>query len=326
MASKQKSPIMKVLAACIEVAEIGADVIREVSSSQKDLGQADKGGIMNVQTDADRNCERVVKATLLSMFPQITFVGEENEPYDAEFAANLPPTKFDHFRHKCPLEYEDVSESDVTLWVDPLDGTACFVQGLLDQVTVMIGISVRGKPVAGVINQPFYKNGGKFEDGGKLGRSVWGMNGLGVHGLKGEALSGDSPRVETCAKKSTKRLITSMFRRIEAVESVVAELKTRGIRTETTRQGGAGNKVLAVLEDEADVWLHPVLGCRKWDLCAPQAILEAAGGSLTTCDGGKVDYSCESGNFPFGGVVASLRGHDDVISLICDEVKKKLSK
>ena len=74
MPSKQKSPIMKVLAACIEVAEIGADVIREVSSSQKDLGQVDKGGIMNVQTDADRNCERVVKATLLSMFPRVVFL------------------------------------------------------------------------------------------------------------------------------------------------------------------------------------------------------------------------------------------------------------
>ena len=80
------------------------------------------------------------------------------------------------------------------------------------------------------------------------------------------------------------------------------------------------------MEGEADVWVHPEFGCRKWDLCAPQAILQAAGGRLTTCDGGSVDYGCSSGDFPYGGVVASLEGHDDVIDSIPDEVKIKLAK
>ena len=64
-------PLMKLLVACIEASEIGAKTIREFHSAGRDLAQVDKGGPMNVQTEADRSCERIIKATLLSQFPQV---------------------------------------------------------------------------------------------------------------------------------------------------------------------------------------------------------------------------------------------------------------
>ena len=45
--------------------------------------------------------------------------------------------------------------------------------GFPEHVTVLIGISLGGKAVSGVVHQPFY---------GPVGRSVWGMLGLGVRG------------------------------------------------------------------------------------------------------------------------------------------------
>jgi 3'(2'), 5'-bisphosphate nucleotidase len=39
---------------------------------------------------------------------------------------------------------------------DPLDGTKEFTEGVLDAVTVLIGISVGGRACAGVIHQPFH--------------------------------------------------------------------------------------------------------------------------------------------------------------------------
>ena len=39
-----------------------------------------------------------------------------------------------------PEELQNVTSDDVTVWVDPLDGTAEYTQGLLDHVTVLIGI------------------------------------------------------------------------------------------------------------------------------------------------------------------------------------------
>ena len=55
--------------------------------------------------------------------------------------------------------------------MDPLDGTREFVEGVLSAVTVLVGVSHKGKPVAGVIHRPF---------DGDCGSTVWGGQGLGV--------------------------------------------------------------------------------------------------------------------------------------------------
>ena len=57
------------------------------------------------------------------------------------------------------------------------DVTSAAVVGLLDHVTVLIGIAVKGKAVAGVIYQPYHN----YQAGptAVLGRIVWGIVGLG---------------------------------------------------------------------------------------------------------------------------------------------------
>ena len=51
--------------------------------------------------------------------------------------------------------------------------------GLLDHVTVLIGISVRGLAVGGVIYQPYYN----YQAGSDaiLGRCIWGVIGVGEY-------------------------------------------------------------------------------------------------------------------------------------------------
>lgn len=58
-------------------------------------------------------------------------------------------------------------------WVDPLDGTKEYTQGLLDHVTVLVGFAVGGRAVAGVVHQPFF-NYQKQSDPFKQGRTMWG--------------------------------------------------------------------------------------------------------------------------------------------------------
>lgn len=57
---------------------------------------------------------------------------------------------------KCPEEFHNISDEDVVVWVDPLDGTSEFTQGLLDHVTILIGLSINGRAIGGVIHQPFF--------------------------------------------------------------------------------------------------------------------------------------------------------------------------
>ena len=68
-------------------------------------------------------------------------------------------------------------------------------------MTVLIGISLRGVAVGGVIHQPFL---------GPIGRSVWGMLGIGMRGAMpvpvgdpGEALK-DGPRIVVTRSHMTK--------------------------------------------------------------------------------------------------------------------------
>ena len=58
----------------------------------------------------------------------------------------------------CPSlgEPSAIKEEDLVVWVDPLDGTKEYTEGLLDTVTVLIGIAYEGKAIAGIINQPYY--------------------------------------------------------------------------------------------------------------------------------------------------------------------------
>jgi 3'-phosphoadenosine 5'-phosphosulfate (PAPS) 3'-phosphatase len=44
------------------------------------------------------------------------------------------------------------------VWVDPLDGTNGFCSGDLDEVTILIGLSVDGKPRLGLIGVPYVKD------------------------------------------------------------------------------------------------------------------------------------------------------------------------
>lgn len=47
---------------------------------------------------------------------------------------------------------------------------------------------------------------------------------------------------------------------------------------------------MLLMEGKAHVYVFASPGCKKWDTCAPQAILEAAGGVLTDMKGATIPY------------------------------------
>lgn len=56
-----------------------------------------------------------------------------------------------------------------------------YLQGLLEHVTVLVGIAVKGRAVGGVIHQPYYNH--SAGTGESIGRTFWGLVGLGVGGF-----------------------------------------------------------------------------------------------------------------------------------------------
>lgn len=142
-----------------------------------------------------------------------------------------------------------MTEKDIVIWVDPLDGTSEYTQGFLEHVTVMIGLSVCDEAVGGVIHQPYFKtNSSDIADG----RTIWGLKGLGNGGF------------ETIKRPEGELIVTTTRSHSnELVQSALQALEP----TEVIRVGGAGYKVLQLLEGKADAYVFASGGCKRWDTC-----------------------------------------------------------
>ena len=88
-------------------------------------------------------------------------IGEEGEAdlmkIKSDFlTSNQDETVFNHYQDRLPSHIQDAKIEDLTVWVDPLDGTKEYTEGYLDHVTVLVGIAIGKKAIGGVIHQPFW--------------------------------------------------------------------------------------------------------------------------------------------------------------------------
>uniref|UniRef100_A0A3Q2PXS3 3'(2'),5'-bisphosphate nucleotidase 1 n=1 Tax=Fundulus heteroclitus TaxID=8078 RepID=A0A3Q2PXS3_FUNHE len=179
--------------------------------------------------------------------------------------------------------------------------------GLLDNVTVLIGIAYGGRAIAGVINQPFYN----YQLGAEaaLGRTMWGMLGLGAFGFQLQEVPADR-RIVTTTRSHSNKTVTDCVNAMEPHEVI--------------RVGGAGNKIIQLIEGKASAYVFASPGCKKWDTCAPEAILHAVGGKLTDMFGNPYGYNADVKHMNSAGVLATLRNHDYYVSRVPQSVLQAL--
>jgi len=317
--------MLRLLSHAVSLARKSGSEIRRITLSGK-LDVVDKSdGLLDYQTEADRLVQRIIVANVSNKFPQCRIVGEEQLDEDLKKDQTLLIDQYDRdvLNMAIPESFKDLKESDLTIWVDPLDGTTEFVKGLLEHVTVLIGISCNGRSVAGVIHQPFHgygidsvNTGGKETLGeiAKLeGRTMWGLVGAGCFGIEPKCAPGDRFIITTTASHSNAN-----------VEESIANLKPDKV----LKVGGAGYKALLVLEGRADAFVFTSNGCKRWDTGAPEALLRAAGGQLTDSLGNQIDYTYGSeGDYHNTlGVIATLKAeiHSRVLKGIPESVKERL--
>jgi 3'(2'), 5'-bisphosphate nucleotidase len=172
--------------------------------------------------------------------------------------------KLEYYEHLFKQELRSIPAEELLLWIDPLDGTGEFIRKKFDSVTVMIGISWKGFPVAGVIHQPLTNT------------TAWGVVGVGAFGFNRKKAPAERRKVVT----TRLHFSYNMLKVLEVIKP-----------TEIQKCGGAGGKMLRVLRGEADAYIHADVGTKKWDSCAGDAIIRAAGGMVTDMYGRDIDYS-----------------------------------
>lgn len=162
-------------------------------------------------------------------------------------------------------------KSEYTWLIDPLDGTKAFAKKI-PGFCVMIGLLRAGQPHLGVVADP-------------LETSIY-------YALKGEEafkLQGPFRKILHVSDRdiaSDMPLIVSTGFPPAALEKIKAKFSCPVLDPINS----VGIKVNSLIQKKADVYLnhHDV---SLWDTCAPQAILEAAGGAFSKIDGSVLDYS-----------------------------------
>ncbi|XP_032521116.1 3'(2'),5'-bisphosphate nucleotidase 1 isoform X2 [Danaus plexippus] len=302
--------IIRLLASSVSVAGRAGKIVRDVMS-RGELGIVEKGKD-DYQTEADRSAQRCIISSLSSLYPKVNIIGEEGNPdSEGEIPSEWLQIEADKevMLLECPSSLQGVKEEDIVVWVDPLDGTSEYTQGFLEHVTVLIGISVNEKPVAGVIHQPYFKT--MVGEEKQMGRTIWGLQGVGVGGYI-PAPPPDSLVITTTRSHSN-----------PVVEKALQVMNA----AQVLRVGGAGYKVLQLLEGKASIYVFASPGCKKWDTCAPEAVLSAAGGKLTDILGDFYKYGASVTHPNKTGVLAAVNDelHNYALSRIPQELKDKLS-
>ena len=176
-------------------------------------------------------------------------------------------------------------------------------------MTVLIGISMNGKPIAGVIHQPFYGYEKETQES-ELGRTMWGVRGLGTFGFTHIPPPAGRRVITTTRSHSN----TTVIKTIEAMKP-----------DKILKAGGAGYKVMLLLEGTADAYVYASPGCKRWDTCACEALLEAVGGTLTDICGEHIEYDGQADSYVNNtGVLGSLKDHSFNVDLIPESIKTSL--
>jgi 3'(2'), 5'-bisphosphate nucleotidase len=227
-------------------------------------------------TRADREANALIVQHLARAFPGVPVVAEES-PRDA---------------------YEGFAASEQCWFVDPLDGTREFV-AKNGEFAVMVGLAEKGRATVGVILAPAW--GRAFV--GVVGEGAW------------EAADDGSLRpiaVSPCADVAAARFVVSRSRAPERVAGFVASLGAKPPRP----HGSSGLKGVIVATGEADVYLQPGRAGMRWDACATDALVHAAGGKLTDAHGEPLDYRAEDIENSRGMVATNGRLHAVVIEAL----------
>lgn len=227
-------------------------------------------------TRADKEANALILERLARDFPGVPAVAEESDPSTFAGAFAAPEAWF----------------------VDPLDGTREFV-AKNGEFCVMIGLARGGRSVAGVVVCP------------ALGRSFAGS----IEAPSVEIAADGSRRairVSSCDALDRARCVVSRSRGGPRLDAALTALGMKDVR----RIGSSGVKAALVACGEADVYLQPGYAGKRWDSCAPEAIVHAAGGRLTEVTGAPFDYASGELDNARGLVAANAELHAAIIATL----------
>lgn len=198
----------------------------------------------------------------------------------------------------------DAAKSLASLWwlVDPLDGTKEFLSGN-GQFTVNIALMDRTRPVWGVVHAPALDLtywGGSGAAGqsppGTVAKESWRREGARVDRINSGAVAGGAEPAGAERTETAWRIVASRSHMDAGTRRLVEELAR--LRPTELTQAGSSLKFCRVADGTANLYPRLAPTC-EWDTAAAQAVLEGAGGSVSTIRGEPLRYGKSGFRNPF---------------------------
>jgi len=234
-------PLSSLLSTCVDASLRGCAEIRRVHFQRAATGSMavslkETDDPKSALTEADLAAQAAIMGALHAAWPGLRIVGEEGD--DVPLTDPGAPLR----RDLCPAATSEQTArlSDITVFVDPLDGTREFVEGRLSNVLSLVGFSVHGRAVGGAIGIPF--SAGDADGAAAVVYSLEGA-GFGTHGFRPVAAAlGAGLRRPLVTTGDSSNAVLSAAR--------AAALASGGSPVVI---GGAGAKLLATAEGRADL-------------------------------------------------------------------------
>ncbi len=204
-------------------------------------------------TEADAAAERVIKARLQELIPEIPVVAEES--FDPAKSNGSAPSRF--------------------ILVDPLDGTREFIAGS-HEFTVNIALVEDNEPVVGVVYAPALNQ----------------MYLAGAGAWRADVQPGDAlPKLEVMEKLATEPYPAEGLRAMASRSHLDPETEAllKKLQVGTWKSAGSSLKFCMIAQGDGDIYprLAPTM---EWDTAAGHAVLTAAGGCVIGRDGSPFRY------------------------------------
>ena len=183
--------------------------------------------------------------------------------------------------------------------VDPLDGTKDFINGG-HHFSVMIGLCDAGRPVLGCVVRPTDN------------AIYWGEKNTGAYEFLKD---GTNKRLQanTIAELAEAKIVVSkLYGEPRPGEEFLHKLPVK----EVEMGGSFGLRAAGIALGEIEFFVNTNMRASKWDICAPQAIIEAAGGKVTDVDGKPLNYSNEDLRWETSFVGSNGVLHEKVIAAL----------
>ncbi len=176
--------------------------------------------------------------------------------------------------------------------IDPIDGTWGFIKKDGD-FGVQIGLTENGEAVLGVVYLPFHDE------------LFYAVKDEGAFLIE----NGEEPkRLQVSGKTDFTAMILASSRNHRSPK-MHRIIKDFGFKKEIQR-GSVGLKIGLIAQKTADIYIHLSPRTKFWDSCAPQIILEEAGGRMTDLFGARLRYDLTDVQNHNGILASNDAAHD----------------